>query len=246
MDNLPETDAPEQWPVLDRWFQIGCAIILSSGILAFARERLLKLLSPTLSDQYLLDLLGIVLLITVVILVFRWIFAVYGEMRLLREYFRKRIRPQPSQVYVWTIFFSILLGALGYLTGNIIAFSAIFAVYSLGDIWGQHIRDKQLKEAFRQPTDEDSDDHAPPSKRQTIEHYYLDRPQMERSATIMFFSFVALSLALAGSASQSVAVTERLHAAAYAVIIANIVISEVVIWRWRKIRDAVLGEKYSF
>jgi hypothetical protein len=83
-------------------------------------------------------------------------------------------------------------------------------------------------------------------KYQAIEQYYLDMPQMERAATIMFFSFVALSMALAGNASQSLATTEWLRAAAYLVVIANIAISEVVIWRWRKTRDDVLGEKYSF
>ena len=246
MANLAEPGATARWSLMDRLFQLGCAIILSSALLAFSKERLLKLLSPALSRQYLLDLLGMALLITVVILVFRWIFAVFGEMRLLREYFPERIRPQPGQVYVWTVLFSILLGALGSLTGNIIAFSAVFAVYSLGDMWGQKLRDMQLKDAFRETADEGPDDHVRLSKRQVIERYYLDRPQMERSATIMFFSFVALSLALAGNASQPVATTEWLHVAAYAVIVANIVISEAVIWRWRKTRDAVLGEKYSF
>jgi len=104
----------------------------------------------------------------------------------------------------------------------------------------------QLKPAFRQTTGGGSEDPTLQAKLQAIEHYYVELPQMERSATIMFFSFTALSLALAGNASQSAAVTAWLHAAAYALVITNIMISEVVIWRWRKTRDAVLGETYSF
>lgn len=246
MDNLTEPRATAIWSLVDRLFQFACAIILSSALVAFSKGRLLELFSPSLDREYVLNLFAVLLLITVVILVFRWIFAVLGEMRLLREYFPEQIKPPRSQVYVWTVIFSILLGALGSLTGNIIAFSAIFAVYSLGDMWGQKLRDMQLKPAFRQTTGEGSEDLTPQSKRRAIEHYYVERPQMERSATIMFFSFTALSLALAGNASQSSAVTEWLHAAAYALVIANIVISEVVIWRWRKARDAVLGETYSF
>ncbi len=242
MDNLA---APSRWSSIDRLFQLGCGIIVSSAILVISRDRLLQLLSPTLSRQYLLYLLGTLLLIVVVILVFRWIFAVSGEMRLLQDYFREYIQPQPGQVYTWTVIFSILLGTLGSLTDNIIAFSATFAVYSLGDMWGQKLRDTQLKDGFRKIPDKGLDDKLR-CKHKAIEHYYLERPQMERSATIMFFAFVSLSLALIGNASQSVVTTERLHVAAYSVIIANIVISEVVIWRWRKDRDTVLGERYSF
>lgn len=245
MDNLAASRSTARWSWMDRLFQIACAIILGSALLAFSKDRLLKLFLPALNRQYILDLLGILLLIAVVTLVFRWIFAVGGEMRLLREHFPEQIGPQPGQLYIWTALFSILLGALGSLTGNIIAFSAIFAVYSLGDMWGQKLRDMQLKQAFRQTTAGVPEDPTIHSKRQAIEDYYLEKPQMERSATIMFFSFTALSLALAGNASQSPAVTEWLYAAAYVVVIANIVISEVVIWRWRKTRDAVLGETYS-
>jgi hypothetical protein len=191
-------------------------------------------------------MLATALLITVIVLVFRWIFAVSGEMRLLRAYLHEYVQPVPGQVYLWTILFSTLLGVLGSTTDNIIAFSAILAVYSGCDIWGQRLRDMQLKEAFRRMSREGSGDATMTSKRQAIENYYLDRPQIERSATIMFFTFVSLSLALSGNASQSVEVKEWLHIAAYALVIMNIAISEVVIWRWRKTRDVVLGDKYSF
>lgn len=231
---------------MDRLFELGCGLVVSSALLSFSRERLMKLLSPTLSCQYLLDLLGIILLITVIILVFRWVFAVFGELRLLRDYFHEYIRPQPGQIYVWSIMFSVLLGALGSLTGNIIAFSTIVAVYSVGDIWGQRLRNMELKAGWRQIMAEGTNDSVLLSKWQAIERFYLERPQTERSATIMFFSFVALSLALIGNASQSIETKEWLDAAAYAVIITNIVISELVIWHWRKTRDAVLGDKYSF
>lgn len=117
-------------------------------------------------------------------------------------------------------------------------------MYSVGDMWAQKLRDTQLKPAFRPTGNERGDPLSP--KQRAIEHYYLERPQTERCATIMFFSFAALSLALSGNASHSDAVKDWLHVVAYLIIIANIAISEVVIWRWRNARDAVLGDKYSF
>lgn len=244
MADVVERGASSRWSLMERMFQIGCAIVVSSSHLAFSRERLLKLLSPTTSHQYLLDVLGVVLLLTVVGLVFRWIFAVFGEMRLLREYFHEQIRPQPGQVYLWAVLFSILLGALGSLADNIIAFSAVLAVYSVGDMWGRKLRDNQLKEALRQIRSKGGDPLLP--GHQAIEHYYLERPQAERCATMMFFSFAALSLALTGNATHSPGKKEWLHAISYGIIVTNIGLSEVVIWRWRKTRDAVLGDKYSF
>jgi len=103
MDNLTEPRSTAIWSLVDRLFQFGCAIILSSALVAFSKDRLLKLFSPALDREYLLNLLGVLLLIAVVILVFRWICAVLGEMRLLREYFPEQIRPPRSQVYVWTV-----------------------------------------------------------------------------------------------------------------------------------------------
>lgn len=245
-NDVTEPSATSRWSQLDWLFQLACKILVGGTLLVFLKDRLPKLLLPTLSHEYLTYVLATALLITVLVLVFRWIFAVAGEMRLLRVYLHEYVQQVPGQVYLWTILFSILLGTLGSITDNIIAFSAILAVYSVFDIWGQWLRDLQLKEAFRQIAREGSSDATISSKRQAIEKYYLDKPQMQRSATIMFFTFASLSLALAGNASHSVETKEWLHMAAYAIVIANIAISEVVIWRWRKTRDDVLGEKFSF
>jgi hypothetical protein len=246
MGNVVDSRSASRWPLMDQLLRYAVTIIVGSALLALSKDRFLKLLSPSFNVQFALDLFGVILLIAVVTLVFRWVFAIGGEMRLLRDYFPDQIGPQPAQVYVWTILFSILLGTLGSLTGNIIAFSSVFAVYSLGDIWGQSLRDAQLKEAFRQRRNLDQEDADIQRKMLAIEHFYLETPQLQRSATVMFFSFSALSLALIGNASQSPGATEWLHVAAYIVAIATIVISEVVIWRWRKARDDVIGETYSF
>jgi hypothetical protein len=67
IENVAEPGAPSRWSLMDRLFQLGCAIIVSSALLAVSKDRLLKLLSPSFSREYLSYLLGIVLLITVVL-----------------------------------------------------------------------------------------------------------------------------------------------------------------------------------
>jgi hypothetical protein len=245
-DNNDTADtAASRWYKVKWLFQVACFIAATTIVLALSKDRLLKLFPPMLTREYLIYVLENTLLITVIILILLWVFAVNGEMEMLQKYFREYIRSQPRQVSVYAILFSFLLGVLGWAADNIIAFSLIFAVYAVGDMWGQWLRNRQLKEALRQIAREGSDNETLTSKRQAIERYYLERPQMERSATVMFFAFVALSLALVGNASNSIETKDWLHAAAYVIIIADVAISEIVIWRWRKIRDAVLDGSYS-
>lgn len=246
MDVVRGHGPKSRWGEIEKTFQIACAVIVTAAGAAFAisNDRFKNLRAPSLTATYSLEVLKVLLLITIAGLVFRWIFAVSGEMRLLREYFPNQIRPQPGQVYVWTVIFSVLLGTLFALTGNIIAFSAVFAVYSVGDMWGQKIRDAQLKPGFHEARDEVIDDDLR-ARRAVIESYYLTRPQIERAATIMFFSFVALSLALAGNGA-STDIRNRVHVASYAIVIINVLVSEIVIGRWRRQRDLQLHDRYSF
>lgn len=234
----------ERWSDLDVIFRFSCMIIIGSALLALSKDRFIELWPFEPSREYVLKVERVVLLLVVVSLVFRWLRAVSGEMRMLREYFREYIPSKPGQVFVWTILFSILLGGLGSLTDNITAFCAVFAVYSVGDIWGQHIRDRLLKVGFQSAKAKKVSD-AIQRKRKAIENFYFEMPQMQRSATIMFFSFIALCMSLVGLGSTSTETKEWFDAIAYGIVIMNIVVSEGIIWHWRKTRDDILGERYS-
>lgn len=122
----------------------------------------------------------------------------------------------------------------------------MFAVYSLGDIWGQRLRNEQIRPAFQKAREEALQHPEVLARIAAVERYYFEKPQLERSATIMFFSFSSLALALVGKTSVAPFTADLLLVIAYLLIIANIVVSEVVIWSWRKERDRVLGETYSF
>jgi hypothetical protein len=231
-----------RWGTMDQLFRMAMTLCVGSAVVALSKDRFEKLLVVVPTAAYLRDFESAVLLLVVVGLVFRWLFAVSGEMRLLRTYFEDQIAAQPAQVYVWTVVFSILLGTLGALTNRITLFSALFSVYSLADIWGQSLRDMQLKKVFRAvPAPSNSEDA---TKFEAIRDYFLDRPQMQRSATILFFSMTALLLSMTRDRFDAYAVWAQIGA--YAIMILNICLSEIIIYRWRKARDAVLGDTYSF
>lgn len=245
MARTPSVRSESRWSQADFLLGLGCSGILTGGIATFSEDRFRALAPASISVDYAVRVLSVLLLVTVAALVFRWIFAVTGELRLLREHFADFIQPVNGQVYLFTVLFSILLGTLAKLSDNIAMFSLVFAVYSAGDIWGQSLRDRQLKRGFdaARSLEANSDMLA---ARTAIENYYFERPHLHRSATVMFFSFIALSLSLAGRGSDSGAAAAGLEVAAYAAMIANIIITEIVIWRWRRHRDVLLGDHYSW
>jgi len=244
MNNQNRKDIANRWKFLEWLFALGVAIVIATGVFVVSRAKFAKLWPPTPDPLYYSDVLGILLLVEIVILIFRWVLAVRGEMRMLERYLGDFLASLPIQIYVWTIIFSILLGTLGYLSGNILACSAIFVAYSLGDIWGHRIRNNQIKRALGQTDKASFDSQA--SGWKAIEHFYLERPQLERSATMMFFSFVALLLAQASRFTSSTPNGPWLGCAAYVVLILNIAVTEYVIYKWRRWRDRDLGESYSY
>jgi len=226
------------WKKLELCFNIGFAVILTTVLTAFAKDRFVSLWPVDLSPSYCSKFLGVILLIEIIVLLFLWTFAVWNEMNILKKYFFKYIPQQPYQVAVWTVMFCLVLGLLGKFSDRIVVCSAIFAIYGLGDIWGQKIRNNQLKDVLRK-MGKDKYEETPT---QVIKSFYLERPQLERSASIMFFSFVGLMLAQASLFNESTLKGKWLECSAYLVVILNIAIGEIVIYRWRRQRDKILKQ----
>lgn len=241
-----QEDITSRWNVIERLFQFGCGIILASVFLSFSHDRFIELWPPTLSPTYYSKVLGILLLLEIIALLFRWFIACFGEMRMIKKYFEDFIPIQPIQVYISTIVLAVILGILGAFSNNIFVCSAILALYNCGDIWAHKIRNNQLKEAFQEiNTTKYSEDNRREAWN-AIGHFYLERPQLERSATLMFFSFVGLLLAQASIFKSSTSIGTWLECAAYIVILLSIAVGEFLMYRWRRSRDKILHEVYSF
>ena len=104
---------------------------------------------------------------------------------------------------------------------------------NLLDIWGHRIRNAVIGEGL-------DNESLPDSKKiiaNVIKQYYFEKPQLERSVTIMFFSFVSLILSVSSKIPLGEYTEKILSSSAYCVMLANIIISEIVIIKWRRQRD---------
>jgi len=237
-------DFTGRWESLEFYLNIAVALIVAVGVSVFSKNRWDQLWPISLSPEYLSSVLGLVLLATTVFLVFLYVFAVRCEMKMLKVHLTEHVPSPTPQVFFFTIAFSIILGLLAYFSNKITVFTILFVIYNLGDLWGQAMRDKAIKAALAaaktQPTGQTRH-----KVLTAIERYYVERPQVHRTTTIMFFSFVALILSILGREQSLGSIGPWLECVAYAVMVLNIVISEYVIFRWRRESDKVLGERYS-
>jgi hypothetical protein len=221
-------------------------LLATSAILSWARERFAVLWPIELSQTYVQNALGVALLLVVIFLIFRWIFAVRGEMRMLEEHLGDLIETQPYQLYAWTVVIAVVLGTLGYLSSSPALFNGVFVGYTLVNMWGMKLLEDQLRSVLHKASIEEIPLQPKGSPREIIAHFYLHRPQFQRVATIMFLGFVALAMAEAAALRPDLRYAPVLTCSAYGLTIANVLGSEFVIYRWRKARDRTLGENYSF
>jgi hypothetical protein len=234
-----------RWKQAESLLQLGQGLVRAVALLGLNRHCFHGLVSVSFTPGYLVLALSAVVLAIVLGLCFKWVLAIHGELRMLKEHLAEYIEPIDGSAAVFAVMFSILLGLLGWLTDEPVAFSLVLAVYSAGDIWGQTLRDRQLKTAFQAAASKDPEGQLA-AGRAAVESYYLGKPHIPRSATVMFFSFAASTLAFQGETATSAEAQLWWRAAAYAVIALNLVGNEVVLWRWRRERDAVLGDRYSY
>ena len=243
-DNNSQNEVEFNWNLIDHLFQLGVALVFFTVVFAFSRERIKDLWPPSNSPIYYSKLLGVVLLVVIVLLVLRWILSVMGEIRMLKWYMKDSIKSQPIKAYLWTILFSIFLGTMACFSSNITVCSAAFAIYSCFDVWGQKIRNTQLAKGL---VSMDADERKDKEKElNVIKCYYLEKPQIERSVTLMFFSFVGLLFAQASLFQSEATIKAWLECAAFVVVIANITVGELIIFRWRRARDKDLDKVWSF
>lgn len=95
--NAPdEPKTVKTWTLVDNLFKFGCGIIASSALVALSKDRLLKLFSGDIDREYVVNLLGVILLFTVLTLVFRWIFTSSRSMA-------KFTYGRPSSASCWAV-----------------------------------------------------------------------------------------------------------------------------------------------
>lgn len=236
--------AQGKWNRVRTYLAIGITVLVATGILTFSKDRIVVMFNSAGSGLSPENYLQLMLLITTLFLIYQWIRIHIGEVDLLNDNLENFIPPLPRPSFALIISFAIILGLLGYFSYNILLYSSFFVVFSIFDIWSIYYRNLTLRKALKNARSAISDPKQI-TYLQAIEDYYIGRPHMQRSATVMFFSFIALICGILSKLYQSPSFGELFGSFAYGTMSVNIIVSEIIINHWRKVRDGVLEENYS-
>ncbi len=178
-----------------------------------------------------------------VMLVVMYALSASGEIAMLREHVEHYLPPLPD-MRLPIVGVSLLLPLLIYFSGTLVVFSAIYAGFKLAEIWGGSIATTLIRDGLSRAKADLADD---PGKSQTVEaleRYYLRRPFTALATTVFGMAMTAIVLSAYGDLAEP-AVAEAFRVSAYSVLIVAILGNEVVVFFWRRTRNAALGEYYS-
>jgi hypothetical protein len=169
------------------------------------------------------------LFIELVALVFRWMIATQHEFDMWKSWLKNPFTPIEQKAAL--IVFPLVLGVLPAFPNQIVFISGFMAVYSFSNYWTQWLCNDHFHRAL-QKTQKTSLDKVTSGVLTVMEHFWLKRPQLGRIATMIFFNSIAFSLALAGAVQQEPQ-RHRYQLSAYAILILVLLITEIIIARWR-------------
>ena len=196
---------------------------------------------PSDLSELLLYLARWILFIELVALAFRWVIATDHELKLWVRWLE---HPEHSKgrndAVAAMIALSLNLGIMLALSHNILLLSGYFSAYYMLNYWTQWLANAHFKDAMdhtrKYKENEIVGDKSWQKALTVLEQYWMERPQLGRITTMMFIGCIAFSLALGSKAGQN-SYRHNLELAAYLVIAINILIGEILVGRWRHVRD---------
>ena len=237
---LPESNPVPAYEGL-KWLAYGFIAAISLGLaftfngdyFATTWHDISKICDFSVLHEWALFTAPLLLLFLLVILVLRWIIATQCEFELWRRWLH-HTATGPVKVTAFVVF-PVILGILPAYPNKIVFLSGFMAVYGLSNYWTQWLCNEYFRRALQEKR------ATPLSKAQievltVMEHYWLNRPQLARIVTTMFFNCIAFSLALAGQV-QPEPQRHRFQLPAYAILIAVLTFSEFTILLWRHRRE---------
>ena len=172
-----------------------------------------------------------------VLLFTRYLTACHHELSLLEEYLGASSAPRVDPGVYYNVFLlAVVFGVLIAMSHLIMVYSALIIIFNLADLWGGWQGEQKIKPLFEKKLSQ----HLAPTERKIIEiirYYYLGNPTLERVATVMFVNFIACSSALVAHFTGILWWRDL----AYLIVILNICVGELVMYRWRRRRDRMIA-----
>ncbi len=180
----------------------------------------------------------IILFVELFVLVIRWMIATHHEFDMWKFWLKHPFTAVQKKAAFFGL--PVVLGILPAFPNNIVFISGFMTVYSLANYWTQWLSNDHFYRAV-QKTRELHMNRAKSEVLTIMEQFWLKRPQLARIVTMMFFNFIAFSLALAGAVQQEPQ-RHRFQLSAYAILILVLLISEIIIAWWRYKLDQGIKE----
>lgn len=195
------------------------------------------------------NLLFLILFAMQALFIVLWIWVTESELRLLAQWLDPVDYEPPSGQFqmIESVGIAVFLVAMLVATRNPLWYGAMFLLYSTVDFIGGRYFNAQLRKAIdgseahlKAVGNSMSSDVANTyqSALDVIEWYWLKlkRPRARRHLFLLTFGALGFLLAIGWKTYAN----DRLKSAAYLVFIFNLFVSEVVIYRWREVRDGSL------
>ncbi len=240
----------KKWKLLNRIYIFGLFIILSLGIVGYILNKIPLMLRQNPTQLNAILVLSILLMLAVVFLALHWLAAVQKEILVYKNFFHEFIPKVPLAVLVpLVILMAFSLSLLCYISDNLIWFAIVLIIYKTAEIIGFQILKARL---FKPSLIVNNKVQASDGRWQywkIIIDYYLEKPHIKRSFVIILLALVSLAISLISKYLISYAnIAFAGNIIAYAIMIANIIMAELVLIQWKKSRDEELyetGEYYK-
>jgi hypothetical protein len=180
----------------------------------------------------------VVFFVELLILVFRWIIATHDQFAMWVLWLDNPF--VEKKVYAALIGLPTVLGLLLAFPHKILFISGFMTVCFLVNYWTQWLSNDHFNSALLRTRGTPMSD-AKSGALEAMECFWLKRPQLGRIVIMMFFSSIAFNFALAGVflRESSGLLQQFWTLGAYAILILDVLISEIVVawWRYRLARD---------
>jgi len=192
-----------------------------------------------------LNFASLALCILTGLLIFLWIWATQRELNWLFQWLDPERYEPPTNLKETAIILGlgVLLVGLVFASQNPLLYGCIFTAYSLANIFSVRYLNSELKKVFAKSINrinEETNDAKLLEKNKTyltgieiLEFYFIKRPQIRRLIFILIFSLFGLALSIYWQIKK----IPLLGIGAYFIFFFTILVSEIVIYRWRNIRD---------
>jgi hypothetical protein len=179
----------------------------------------------------------IVLFAELVVLVCRWVVATHREFDMWLYWLDNPI--QKPEVHGALIGLSVFLGVSVASPHQILFLTAFMSTSFLLFYWTQWLSNDHFARALKRTRELPALTETRRRVLVAMETYWLERAQLARNATMMFFVLIAFAFAFAGSV-QSEPRRTLFQLISYAILILVIFGGEVWIIRWRQARDEAI------